>query len=72
MRFHRPALCPVFDDQIDPPPKWKIHLGRAGDVFEQSHPKSRQRFVIKIADAVVRGESADLFAHSFQCLLRGK
>jgi len=63
MCFHRPALCPVFNDQIDPPPKWKIHLGRVGDVFEQSHPKSRQRFVIKIADAVVRGESADLFAH---------
>ena len=72
MRFHRPALCPMFDDQIDPPPKWKIHIGRAGDVFEQPHPKRRQRFVIKIADAVVRGESADLFAHSFQCLLRGK
>ena len=72
MRFHGLALCPVFNDQIDPPPKWKIHIGRAGDVLEQPHPKSRQRFVIKIADAVARGESADLFAHSFQCLLLGK
>jgi len=46
----------MFDDHIDPPPKWKIHIGRAGDVFEQPHPKRRQRFVIKIANAVVRGK----------------
>jgi len=64
MRFHRPALCPMFDDQIDPPPKWKIHIGRAGDVFEQAASKTSSAFRDKIADAVVRGESADLFAHS--------
>ncbi len=41
-----------------------------GDVIEQTHPKPRQRLVIKIADAVVRREVANLFAHALERLLR--
>jgi len=41
-------------------------------MFEQPHPKCGQGLMIKVVRAMVRGECADLFAHSLQCLLRRK
>src|SRR5205085_11431317 len=54
----------------DPLPEWKIGLRGAGDMFEQPHPKCGYRLMIEVADTVMRSESADLFAHSLQCLFR--
>ena len=56
MGVDRTTFCPILDDPVDPAPEWKIDIGGVGDVFEQPHPKRRQRFVIKIANAVVRGK----------------
>src|SRR5712691_10094286 len=69
MGFDRPALGPIFHDQINLAPEWKIWLGGAGDVFEEPHPKCGQRFMIKISDAVMRGERTNLLAHSLERLV---
>ena len=72
MSFDRASLCPIFDDQINPVPEWKIDIGRTGDMFEETHPKRGQRFVIKIGDAVMRGEETNLLAHTLPRLFRSK
>lgn len=70
MRVDRPAVTPLGYDHINPLPERKLSIAGAGDVIKQAHPESRERFVIKILQAMMRGEGADFFPHSFQCLRR--
>ena len=70
MGIDRTPTAPARDNQIDALPEWNLAIAGAGDVIERAHPKRSQRFVIKIGDAVMRGEETNLLAHPLQRLVR--
>ena len=60
------TISPTLNDQVNPAPERKINILGPGDVVEQAHPKCSERFVIKIINAVMSGESANVLAHLCQ------
>ena len=66
MRLDRRGCSPARYDQVDPAPERDLLIMILRDMIEQSHPKSCERFVIKIDQMVVRGELEKLFAHARQ------
>ena len=63
MRFDRPGMLPTFHDQIDTRPKRHIAIGPVGEMMQQTHPESGDRFMINI-DPVPCGEVQQRCAHA--------